>query len=134
MNTIAISPLNLETQVELYSYLHSFNKDAGKAVINVFPAIVDQASHYDIRYLPLDFRQKCWEKIENWINSEELFFDKRFSDGMDRLKSRCLVDAYDVNKLKDLRDVTMLLDNHRGASLESVAPELNEILKNINTP
>ena len=130
-NTIAITPLNLENQIELYSYLNSFNKDAGKAIINVFPAVVDQASHYDIRYLPLDFRKKCWEKIENWMNSEEVFFDKRFFDGMDRLKSRCLVDGYNENKLKDLRDVTMLLDNHRGVNLENVSPELAEILKAI---
>lgn len=131
-NTIAITPLNLESLPDLFTYLNSFNLAAGKSIVTIFPALVDQADHYDLKYLPLDFKMKCWEKIENWINTENVMFSHTFNDGMERLRSRCMMDAYDEEKLKNLRDVNMLLDNHRGVSLESVAPGLAEILKNLN--
>lgn len=132
INTIAMSPLNLETLSDLFRYLNSFNHEAGKGIVHIMPAVVDQANYYDIGNLPKDFKMHCWNKIENWINSEKVYFDDRFFEGMDRLRNRCLQDSLHLSHLKDFNDHTNLLDTHRGVKLEDIAPELCKVLVDLN--
>lgn len=128
LTTIAMSPLNLETLPDLFKYLNSFNHEASKGIVHIMPAVVDQANYYDIGNLPKDFKMQCWDKIDSWMQSEKVYFSRRFFDGMHRLKNRCMQDTLNLKSLTDFNDHTNLLDNHRGVKLEDIAPELCKVL------
>ena len=121
---------NFNKLVELFDYLDGFNHANKKMVIEIDPLYLKYPSYFDIINLPLEYKLKCWNRIETWLQSCR-YQSKNFKQKMMGLKEKCIVDVDDFSELKKYKTYNDILDQHRGHYLQDVNPELNEILNNI---
>ena len=121
---------NLNKIVDLFDYLEEFNRQAGKSIINVDPLILDYPNYLSIKHLPIEFKIKCWQKIEDWINVKCRFQHEGFHKKLIGIKNLCYEDNINIAYLKQFKYITGLLDNHRKQSLKECNSELYDIIYN----
>jgi len=129
--TIRMTPViqitNLEFLDELFEYAESFNRAAKKAIISIFPAILNHPTIMDIQYLPLEYKKYCWKKLSKWLDTVK-YQDKVFFEKMKQVEYRCLFDAYNEEKLNEFKEATLILDQNRNQVLKDINPRLYDII------
>lgn len=121
---------NLGKCVELFDYFEDFNKQAGKPVVNMMPIILENADYLNLIHLPVDYKLKCWDKIEEWLSTSCQYQDERFHTTMAAIKHKCNEEG-DPEQLKTYIEYNNILDKHRNVTLLDSNPELFELLKSI---
>lgn len=123
--TPVIQLSNLNKCVELFDYFESFNRQAGKQVIKIFPIDLVNPTQLDLIHLPMDFKIMCWERIEDWLNNSNQY-NPELIDRLSSIKNRCYTESdTDIN---EYLSYTNSFNVRRGTSLEVANPELAEIL------
>lgn len=126
--TPVIQMTNLSTIVDLFEYFEKFNRELGKPAIVLNPIILYSPLHFDIRFLPIDYKQKCWEKIEQWLPTAQFQSDELKSI-LEQVKQKCQADDPDSEEwLRNFKTHTDIIDNHRQLYLKDVNPELYQIV------
>lgn len=117
---------NLNRIVELFDYFENFNRIANKSIVNILPINLQAPNHLDCTYLPLDYKQQCWAKIEEWM-STAVFQDSSFVKKMQIIKNKCLTDVDYQHQLNRYFQMNDIFDNSRSFYLKDVNPELDKL-------
>lgn len=125
--TPVIQKTNLGRITELFEYVEEYNRSYDKTVIYMSPIVLMDPPYLDFNYLPLDYKIKCWEKIEKWINERCKYQDKIFHWRMNQIKTKCHQDIDYSNNLRDYFEFTEIFDTHRSESLQDLNPELYQL-------
>lgn len=119
---------NLNKIVELFEYFESFNREQQRPVINMMPIILENPSHLDVSYLPKDYKQMCWDRIQEWLDTKCKYQTPLFYNKMGVLKNKCLSDSGSSDNISKYIEYNTLFDIHRNHHLQTVNPELYNIL------
>lgn len=118
-----ISKMNLGYIVDLFDYIETMNLNYD-AKLELAPIYLQDPIYLDLKYLPLDYKISCWEKIERWMDTcktqPETFFH-----AMEAIKYKCfekLDFRYSQTKFYEFNDI---LDQNRDQKLKDVNPELD---------
>jgi MoaA/NifB/PqqE/SkfB family radical SAM enzyme len=114
---------NLNKIVELFEYFENFNRLANKPIVNMLPINLQAPNHLDCVYLPLDYKQECWAKIEEWMNTAT-YQDSNFVKKMQIIKNKCLTEVDYRHQLDRYFQMNDIFDNSRSFYLKDVNPEL----------
>lgn len=126
--TPVVQNVNLENISDLFDYLEKLNKEAGKQIIHISPIILNNPYHLDLKYLPLEYKKQCWEKIENWIKNNCSFQRDSLLNYMSPVKAKCFDDIEYQHQLDKFREFTDIFDTHRNVKLSDINPSLYKIL------
>lgn len=128
--TPVIQNINLGYLVDLFDYIESFNKQHGRLRLAIGPIPLYGPDHLDLKYLPTEYKIKCWEKIDKWIRTECRFQNQHpsFHQRIMEVKTKCFEDIPYQEMLFKFKKITDEFDNHRNFYLKDVNPELYEIV------
>ena len=126
--TPVIQSTNLGLITELFEYLEEFNRIHNKMVIEIHPIILYNPLQLDLSYLPIDYKKRCWDRIEQWLEKSCKFQPKAFHNKMDAIKNKCLLEVDGEEQMNRFIDFNNIFDTHRGVSLQDVNLELYKIL------
>lgn len=121
-----ISKYNLGYIVELFEYIEELNikHDAN---LEITPIYLQDPIHLDLKYLPLDYKVRCWEKIEYWLKNKCKTQTPLFHKQMEAIKYKCFEEVdykYSLDRFFEFNDI---LDKNRGQKLKDVNPELDSM-------
>lgn len=130
--SIVCSPVvqktNLSSIVDLFDYLNNINIKYNRQVIQIQPTILNNPTHLDLLYLPLEYKQEQLKKINSWINNKYVFHSPSFTANMQQLENKCNTSVDYAENLKKFKEFTDIFDNHRNHYLKDVNPELAELM------
>ena len=125
---ITITPVlqksNLEYITDLFEYAESFNRQYKKNKVTVAPIILSQPDYYDFAYLPLDYKTKCLEKIDEWVKNHCKYQGFLFHARLKTIREKCKENVEYTDNLKQFFKYTDIFDNHRNHYLKDVNPNL----------
>ena len=77
-------------------------------------------------------KQRSLAKIEEFVNTcPRLYEDVHFTGRINMLRDKCNKDVFNPNELLKFKEFTIMLDNHRGQTLETVNPELYKLIQEL---
>lgn len=117
---------NLEYITDLFDYFDSISTKY-KVDINISPIILMEPDYLDFYYLPLDYKQRCWGKIETWMKNDTKQRDATFYGVMTAVKNRCLEDVEYKENLARFFRFNDILDSNRNQKLIEVNPTLDSM-------
>jgi hypothetical protein len=130
--TIKVSPVvqvtNLSNITDLFEYCEEFNRKAGKNIVDIFINNLENPDYLNFINLPLNYKTKCWEKIDNWVKNKCTYQKPLFHSQLESVKKKCLVDVDYQEKLDRFFDFNGLVDKHQKLTLQEINPELYKIL------
>lgn len=129
--TPVIQILNLNQIINLFEYLENINREHKQLVVNIDPLILEYPNYLNIKNLPLEYKIKCWNKIDEWLNTKCHYQNQIFLKKLEGIKNLCFEDNSNKLYLEHLKHLTNILDNHRKQNLSEVNPELHSLLQNI---
>lgn len=115
---------NLNKLLDLLKYIKELNETTIKK-INIFPINLETPDYLNMLYLPKSYKLKCYEEISYWVNEHM----PGLSVYIDFIKNKANEEVEYTNQLDKFVRYNKLLDNNRNTSLETVNPELVELLK-----
>jgi organic radical activating enzyme len=119
---------NIGKMTELFEYCEEFNRQAGKSVLGIDLNSLEFPPHLNIIHLPIEYKLKCWERIENWVKNHCKYQPNFFYTQLDALKSKCSTEVDPKNNLNKYIEFNDLIDKQQKLTLAEVNPELYEIL------
>ena len=125
--TPVIQNVNLSTITDLFEYFEQFNRDADKTVIEIAPIVLNNPAYSDIAYLPLEYKQKCWQSIQTWLDTAT-YQKPELHTIMNQVKEKCNTSLEYNKEFAEFKRQNMIFDTHRGVNLKEVNKELWEIL------
>lgn len=129
--TIMVSPViqktNLGYITELFEYLEQINIQNNKLIVQIHPINLIDPTHLDLRYLPMGYKVKCWEKIDAWINNSCKYQGADFFQRIKPIKNSCFEEVDYRQNLSDYFEFTDIFDSHRNENLSVINPELNSL-------
>jgi len=125
--TPVVQKTNLSHMPELFEYIESINRKYKKSIILIRPLKLVNPSYLDLKYLPLEYKIKCWENINNWIVTSHRYQPLRFYWSIKNIKNACFEETNYQDNLKDYFKFNDIFDRHRNQSLAEINPELNSL-------
>lgn len=129
---IGMSPVvqsfNLGYITDLFEYCEEFNRQYGKLRVQIFINILENPSYLNLVNLPLDYKIRCWNKIDEWVKNKCKYQNPVFHSQLETLKNKCFAEVDYKQQLDTFFEFNLLLDKHQRSSLADVNPELYELL------
>jgi len=122
---------NLNKIVDLFEYFESYNRKAKKPLISIDPILLEIPEHFNIKYLPKNYKIMCWERIEKWYNEKCRYQGPLFKKKLNSIKNKCLEDVDYNHQIEKYKTMNSVLDIHRNHHLSDVNPELHELLEKL---
>lgn len=122
---------NLNKIVDLFEYFESYNRKAKKPLISIDPILLEFPEHFNIKYLPKNYKIMCWERIEKWYNEKCRYQGPLFKKKLNGIKNKCLEDVDYNHQIEKYKTMNSILDTHRNHHLSYVNPELHELLEKL---
>jgi len=122
---------NLNKIVDLFEYFESYNRKAKKPLISIDPILLEIPEHFNIKYLPKNYKIMCWERIEKWYNEKCRYQGPLFKKKLNGIKNKCLEDVDYNHQIEKYKTMNNILDTHRNHHLSDVNPELHELLEKL---
>jgi MoaA/NifB/PqqE/SkfB family radical SAM enzyme len=129
--TVVVQATNLGKLVELFDYFENFNRIANKRLLEIEVILLQYPSYLNLVHLPVTYKIKCWEQIEEWLQTMCKYQSSHFHTSMVGLKELCYADALSIPEIKKYKEFNSLLDTNRKQKLQDVNLELYNIIKNI---
>jgi organic radical activating enzyme len=123
-----IQSINLGNIVDLFEYCEEFNRQHGKLRVEIFMNILENPSYLNLVNLPLDYKIKCWNKIDEWVKTKCQYQGPLFHSQLETLKNKCFAEVDYQQQLDTFFEFNLLLDTHQKSSLEEVNPELYALM------
>lgn len=123
-----IQAMNLNNITDLFEYFESFNRINNKPIFHIDPIILFNPDFSSFLYLPIDYKKKCWQKIEQWIKNNCKFQHNRFFSRMKEIENLCHMEYPIDDKPKKFLEFSTIFDENRNQKLEDYNPELYEIM------
>jgi organic radical activating enzyme len=129
--TIMVSPViqktNLGYITELFEFLENINKEHNKLIFEIHPINLIEPTYLDLRYLPLEYKISCWEKIDAWVNTHCKYQGADFYKRLKAIKNSCFEEVDYHQNLVNYFEFTDIFDNHRNEQLADINPELDSL-------
>jgi hypothetical protein len=129
--TIMVSPViqktNLGYITELFEFLENINKEHNKLIFEIHPINLVEPTYLDLRYLPLEYKISCWEKIDAWVNNSCKYQGADFYQRLKAIKNSCFEEVDYHQNLVNYFEFTDIFDNHRNELLADINPELDSL-------
>ena len=125
--SVVIQKTNLGYITELFDYVENINKQHNKLIVQLHPISLVEPSYLDLKYLPLNYKIKCWEKIDSWIKSSCKFQEADFYQKLKPIKNSCFEEVEFDKNLDDYFEFTDIFDQHRNENIADINPELNSL-------
>ena len=126
--TIKVAPvvqiMNLGNLPELFEYCESFNRKYNKLTVEIFLNILENPYYLSLVNLPLDYKIKCWERIEKWVNTRCKYQPQTFHLQLKTLKNKCFDEVDYKNKLDTFFEFNQLVDECQDVKMEEANPEV----------
>jgi len=120
-----IQAMNLNNIVELFEYFEQFNRKLNRPAIQIRGNLLDSPSFLNMEHLPLEYKQMCWERIEDWIKNKSTYqTHTHFQKLMNGLKAKCSTNSYDSGQVSKFFEFNEIFDAHRNHYLKDINPEL----------
>lgn len=121
---------NLNKISDLFEYFEEFNREKSRPVVSMMPIILENPSYLNISCLPSDYKKMCWERIQLWLTTKCKYQSPVFHNKMLALKNKCLAhaDPDDHINLNKYVEYNNIFDDHRNHHIQTVNPELHNIL------
>ena len=119
-----IQKVNLSSITDLFEYGEQINRDAKRGVIQIRPIILTSPEQLNLVYLPIEYKRKCWEKIQAWIDDNCKYQHNMFYEQIAALKEMCQLDVPYSDNMSKFIEFTDIFDKHRGRYLKDLNPEL----------
>ena len=119
---------NLGSLTELLEYAETFNRHAGKLVIDVFLNILENPSYLNILHLPNEYKIECWNRIEAWVRDKCQYQSTLFHSQLETLKNKCFIATDHPEEIDTFFEFNEMLDKIQHTSLADTIPELYKIL------
>lgn len=119
---------NLGNITDLFEYCEEFNRKAGKTVLEIDLNNLEFPNYLNVINLPLDYKMKCWDKIDYWVKNHCRYQNDFFQVQLQALKNKCLVEVDYQPILEKFANFTTTVDNCQKLTLAEVNPELAELL------
>lgn len=129
--TVVIQATNLGKIVDLFEYFENFNRIANKTVAEIAIIILQYPSYSSLIHLPVDYKIKCWERIQEWMQTKCKYQSMQFYISMAGLKKMCYTNELSKHNIKKYKDFNSLLDSTRGHQLKNVNLELYNLIQDI---
>jgi len=126
--TPVIQTTNLNKCVELFEYFESYNREAKRRLIRIQPINLTGPEHLNLLYLPSEFKMKCWEKIQQWVDTKCEYQPDSFHEIINGIKAKCntqVDEAESKHQLSNYKEFNSLFDSHRKVKLSDINPELD---------
>jgi len=120
--------VNLGSIADLFEYAETFNRHAGKLVVDVFLNILENPSYLNILHLPKEYKIQCWNRIETWVKDKCQYQSALFHSQLETLKNICFVVTKHPEEIDTFFEFNDMLDKIQRTSLINIIPELNEFL------
>lgn len=128
---ITVSPVvqktNLGYITELFDYFEDINKKHDRLIIQIHPIPLIDPDYLNLKYLPLDYKAKCWEKIDEWIRNSCKYQKADFHQRMKPIKNSCFEEVEYQQSLADYFEFTDIFDKNRNERLADVNPDLDSL-------
>lgn len=128
---IVVQATNLGKMVELLDYFEDFNRIANASVVKVGIILLQHPNYLSLINLPVEYKIKCWERIEEWLQTKCKFQSPEFHNSMLGLKEMCYTDALSIEAIKKYKEFNLILDNNRKQKLQDVNLELYNLIQDI---
>ncbi len=122
---------NLNKIVDLFEYFESYNRQAKKLVVKIDPILLEFPEHFNIKYLPLEYKKMCWERIESWYNQKCKYQGPLFKKKLDGIKNKCFEDVDYKLQIQKYKSMNNILDLHRNHHLRDINPELYYLIEKL---
>ena len=122
-----IQKTNLSHLPKLFEYLEDINKKHNKLVVQIQPIILADPKYLDMKYLPLDYKISCWEKIDEWMKNSCKYQNADFHQRMKTIKNNCVEEFDYQQSLIDFFEFTDIFDKNRNENLIDINPELGNL-------
>jgi len=119
-----VQSVNLGNLVELFEFCEEFNRQYKKLRVTIFLNILENPSYLSLVNLPLDYKIKCWKRIEEWVKTKCEYQGSLFHSQLETLKNKCFTEVDYQKQLDTFFEFNQLLDKHQKTSLAEVNPEL----------
>lgn len=123
-----VQSINLGSIVDLFEYCEEFNRQHGKLRVTIFMNILENPSYLNLVNLPLDYKIKCWNKIEEWVKTKCQYQESLFHSQLETLKNKCFAEVDYQQQFDTFFEFNLLLDTHQKSSLAEVNPELYALM------
>lgn len=124
--TPVIQKTNLGYITELFEFAESINRKYEKSIVKISPTILMDPAYLDLIYLPLEYKIKCWEKIEKWIDNSCKYQLPVFYKQLETIKTKCHTEVDYHSNLRDYFEFSDIFDKNRNEKLSDINPELNQ--------
>lgn len=129
--TIYVNPVvqktNLGYITELFEYIESINRKYNKSILKIGPILLIEPDYLDLKYLPLEYKISCWDRIDSWIKNSCKYQTADFYQRIKSIKNSCLEDVDYKENLAKYFEFTDILDMHRNENIADVNPELDNL-------
>jgi MoaA/NifB/PqqE/SkfB family radical SAM enzyme len=122
--TPVIQKTNLSHLPKLFDYIEDINKKHNKLIIQIQPIVLIDPKYLDMKYLPTDYKIKCWEQIEEWIKNSCKYQNADFHQRMKTIKNSCFEEVDYQQNLTDYFEFTDIFDKNRNEKLSDINLEI----------
>lgn len=119
---------NLGNIVDLFEYCENYNRQAGKLVVDIFLNVLENPSYLNLVNLPVEYKIKCWQKIETWVKESCKYQTELFYQQLETIKNKCYTDTDYSKELASFFEFNNIVDNIQQTSLQTVNPELHSLM------
>jgi hypothetical protein len=119
---------NLGNIVDLFEYCENYNRQAGKLVVDIFLNVLENPSYLNLVNLPVEYKIKCWQKIETWVKESCKYQTELFYQQLETVKNKCYTDVDYSKELASFFEFNSIVDNIQQTSLQTVNPELYSLM------
>jgi hypothetical protein len=132
MCTPVIQSVNLADITKFFEWIENINDTFGYSRVQILPIILTFPRHLDLEILPLEMKQRALAKLEDFVAKHTRLQDSiHFMGRMNMIRDKCNKDVFNPNELLKFKEFTIMLDNHRGQTLETVNPELYKLIQEL---
>lgn len=122
-----IQKTNLSHLPKLFEYLEDINRKHSKPIIQIQPIVLVDPNYLDMKYLPLEYKISCWEKIDEWMKNSCKYQNADFHQRMKTIKNSCFEEVEYHQSLSDYFEFTDIFDKNRNENLIDINPELDSL-------
>lgn len=118
---------NLESVSDVINYVEDINKSYGYKKVDIFPMILDLPDYLHLKDLPLDYKKRCWDILENCLNNLQFDYPELLVRAK-QIKFLCYQETDYTKNLLKFKQFAKLYDQHRNQSLRDINSNLADIL------
>lgn len=122
--TPTIQNVNFLSITDLFEFLRPYT------TVQIWPIVLESPRHFDLQYLPMDFKQQCWQRWNSWYETCHQPPDL-LQAAHQQIWAKCQTPTPWETVLREFWHVTQMFDRSRGSDLKTVNHRLWQICQSL---